>query len=152
MFGYMQMPDRKIHPDPGASYPARFTASNEYFFMCELDGLPWEGALSHDGSGFCEASMPPLAYLRMFCWGSHAGGKRRQRYLASNTEAEYIELQSDLACTQLHEQVLEARSSVYWTQAFCLVKVDPLQAHDAKYDVAMKAACKAIASFIDRAS
>jgi len=152
LFGYMQMPDMEIYPALDASYPASFPASNEYFFTCEHDPLPWECALSQDGSGFCEVSTPPLSYRKMFCWGSHAGGKRWQRYLAPDTDAEYIELQSGLACTQLHGQVLAAKSSVCWTQAFALVQVDPEQAHAEAYDVAIKAAGNAIASLIDRES
>ncbi|MGE4585532.1 MAG: DUF5107 domain-containing protein [Sphaerochaeta sp.] len=152
LFGFAQMPDMEIYPGLDASYPARFSASNEYFFTCERDPLPWECALSGDGSGFCEASTAPLSYRKMFCWGSHVGGKRWQRYLAPDSDADYIELQSGLACTQLHGQILEAHSSVCWTQAFALVQVDPSQAHAAAYADARKAAGKAIESLIDRRS
>lgn len=150
LFGYMRMPEMPIYPGLDVSYPQRFPASNEYFFTCDEDSMPWECALNKDGSGYFEVSTPPLLYRKMFCWGSHAGGQRWQRELSPDTAGQYIELQSGLACTQLHGQILNAKKSICWTQAFGMVDVDPKRIHEVSYDVAMQNAGIAIETIIDR--
>ncbi|MGH0054125.1 MAG: DUF5107 domain-containing protein, partial [Sphaerochaetaceae bacterium] len=82
LFGHMRLPHMEIYKDIDPTYPNQFSASNEYFFLCEKSSLPWECAVESDGSGFFEASTHPLSFRKMFCWGSHAGGRRWQRYLA----------------------------------------------------------------------
>ena len=149
LFGHMQMPHMEIFPDIDASYPHRFEASNEYFFTCEKENMPWECALEKDGTGFYEVSTPLLGYRKMFCWGSHAGGKRWQRYLAPDSDSEYVEIQSGLACSQLHGYFIEANSSLSWTQAFGSLAADKGEVHDRDYLVAAKAAERAIAKQID---
>lgn len=151
LFGFMHMPDMLIYPGLDVSYPARFTASNEYFFTCEESPMPWECALSKDGAGFFEASTHPLSFRKMFCWGSHDGGKRWQRHLAPDTNDEYIELQSGLAASQLHGQLLAAGGCVCWTQAFGLVHANPREIHSTQYGQAMQAAADAIASRLQNA-
>ena len=148
LFGYMQMPHMEIFKDIDASYPNRFDASNEYFFTCEKDSMPWECALEKDGTGFYEVSTPLLGYRKMFCWGNHAGGKRWQRYLAPDTQAEYVEIQSGLACSQLHGYFIEGNSSLSWTQAFGSLAADKQEVHDKDYTVAAKAAERAITTQI----
>nr|WP_319776561.1 DUF5107 domain-containing protein [uncultured Sphaerochaeta sp.] len=149
LFGHMNMPRMEIYEDIDASYPNQFKASNEYFFLCEKSPMPWECAIEEDGSGFFEASTPPLSYRKMFCWGSHAGGKRWQRYLSPDSEAEYIEVQSGLAPSQLHGSYLEAQSSICWTQAFGSLDMSPQEAHSPQYEVAMQAAEATIRLIID---
>jgi tetratricopeptide (TPR) repeat protein len=150
LFGHMKMPHMEIYEGIDASYPNQFKASNEYFFLCKKSSMPWECAIEGDGSGFFEVSTPPLSYRKMFCWGSHAGGKRWQRYLSPDSEAEYIEVQSGLAPSQLHGAYLEAKSSLCWTQAFGSLDISPEQVHNAQYEVAMKAAEDAIYTSINK--
>ncbi len=145
----MKMPHMEIYEDIDASYPNQFKASNEYFFLCKKSSMPWECAVEGDGSGFFEVSTPPLSYRKMFCWGSHTGGKRWQRYLSPDSEAEYIEVQSGLAPSQLHGAYLEPQSSICWTQAFGSLDMHPKQAHSTQYEVAMKAAEDTIFLIID---
>ncbi len=149
LFGYMQMPHMEIFPDIDASYPIRFDASNEYFFTCERESMPWECALEKDGTGLYEVSTPLLGYRKMFCWGDHPGGKRWQRYLAPDTQAEYVEIQSGLACSQLHGYHIEGNSSLSWTQAFGSLSADRDAVHDKNYLVATEAAREAIVRQID---
>jgi tetratricopeptide (TPR) repeat protein len=149
LFGHMKMPRMEIYEDIDASYPNQFKASNEYFFLCKKSPMPWECAIEGDGRGFFEVSTHPLSYRKMFCWGSHAGGKRWQRYLSPDSEDEYIEVQSGLAPSQLHGSYLEAQSSICWTQAFGSLEISPQEAHSPKYEVAMKAAEDTIHLIID---
>lgn len=150
LFGYMKMPHMGIFKDIDASYPNRFDASNEYFFTCEKNPMPWECALEKDGTGFYEVSTPLLGYRKMFCWGNHAGGRRWQRYLAPDSQAEYVEIQSGLACSQLHGYFIEGNSSLSWTQAFGSLAANQDEVHESDYAVAAKAAGQAIAKQIDK--
>ena len=152
LFGIMEMPTMPIYQGIDVSYPNRFIASNEYFFTCEDDELPWECALGKDGQGLFEASTHPLSYRKMFCWGTHSGGKRWQRYLSPDSTIDYVEIQSGVAPTQLHGEILPARSSVSWTQAFGLLKVDPGKAHELDYEVARRSVEEAVTRRINLAS
>jgi hypothetical protein len=149
LFGYMQMPNIDTCKNIDASYPNRFDASNEYFFTCENESMPWECALGGDGTGFYEVSTPLLGYRKMFCWGSHAGGKRWQRYLAPDSNSEYVEIQSGLACSQLHGYFIEGNSSLSWTQAFGPLAANSHEVHDVSYALASEAAKRAITNQID---
>ena len=41
-YGYMKSPRMDIHPNIDTSYPNQFPNSNEYFFICDKDEMPWE--------------------------------------------------------------------------------------------------------------
>lgn len=149
LFGWMQAPSIEIYPGVDVSYPNRFAASNEYFFMCEADPLPWECALDGDGYGLYEVSTHPLSYRKMFCWGTHKGGRRWQRYLSPESDAEYVEIQSGLAPTQLHGTIIEGQQTLSWTQGFGALSVDPQRAHHHSYETARLSSEHAIRSIID---
>lgn len=149
LFGWMEAPYMEIYEGVDVSYPNRFAASNEYFFICDEDRLPWECALEGDGSGFFEVSNHPLSYRKMFCWGTHKGGRRWQRYLSPESEDEYVEIQSGLAPTQLHGYLLEGKSTICWTQGFGSLSVEAQKAHDTDYAVAHRAADEAIRAIVD---
>ncbi len=148
-YGHMKMPHMEIHENVDASYPNQFPYSNEYFFTCEDDPMPWETALEKDGTGFFEASTPLLAYRKMFCWGHHAGGKRWQRFLAPDTDVEYVEIQGGLACSQLHGLFIEGKSSMSWTQAFGALEVDGKGVHNPDFEAAEVVVQEAVESVID---
>lgn len=148
-FGYMRMPQMDIYEGIDASYPNQFVASNEYFFTCDTDPMPWECAVQGDSTGFYEVSTPQLGFRKMFCWGHHAGGKRWQRYLAPDSLAEYVEIQSGLAASQLHGFILEGHSSLSWTQAFGSLTVEGSDVHNPDYNKASEAVSQAISKNID---
>ncbi|NCB02317.1 MAG: DUF5107 domain-containing protein, partial [Spirochaetia bacterium] len=135
-YGFMKAPRMDIQKGIDTSYPNQFPNSNEYFFTCEKDAMPWEASIDKEGKGFFEVSTKTLAYRKMFCWGTHAGGKRWQRYLSPETDGEYIELQSGLSPSQLHGMFLEGNSSISWTQSFGAIEVNPLKGHSASFSIA----------------
>lgn len=139
-YGYMRMPNIDLYPGLDASYPARFPYSQEYFFTCDKDILPWEVAFRRDGKGFFEASTHPLSYRKMFCWGSNTGGRHWQKFLAPELGKEYVEIQSGLAPTQLHGMYLDGGCSRCWTQAFGSIESDPKNTSQQDYVQAKKAA------------
>jgi hypothetical protein len=128
-FGFGQLPELEPLPGVDATYPARSTYSNEYFFACDGKIRPWEAAIGADGKGFFEASTDRLKYRKMFSWGSLDGGRRWAEFLSSPGES-YYEIQAGLAPTQLHGIVMPGRSSWDWTQVFGPIAVDPAAAHD----------------------
>ncbi len=135
-YGYMQLPDIELYPEIDASYPQRFPYSEEYFFTCDGDPMPWETAIEADGQGFFEASTHPLSYRKMFCWGHGDGGRHWQRFLAPGLGKEYVEIQSGLAASQLHGMFIEAGQSVAWTQVFGSLSTDPKLSQSPDYTVA----------------
>lgn len=149
LFGWMEAPYMEIYEGVDVSYPNRFAASNEYFFVCDEDNLPWECALDKDGRGLFEVSTHPLSYRKMFCWGTHKGGRRWQRYLSPENEDEYVEIQSGLAPTQLHGYLMDGKSSISWTQGFGALAVEASEAHDDDYGEAHTAADRAIRAIVD---
>lgn len=147
-YGDMKMPTIELYPDIDASYPKQFQCSQEYFFTCDSDDLPWEASFEQDGRGFFEASTHPLSYRKMFCWGDHAGGRRWQRFLAPDLGKEYVEIQSGLAASQLHGLYLDGKKSVRWTQAFGPITGDTEKLHQKDYHEAWIAATQDIRSLI----
>jgi len=128
-FGFGAMPELDILPGIDASYPERLTYSNEYFFACDSEALPWEAALDAEGKGFFEASTGMLKYRKMFCWGSLPGSKRWAEFL-SRAGDNYFEIQAGLAPTQLHGTVMPPATVWSWTQVFGLLEADPGKVHD----------------------
>lgn len=119
VFGYMDSPDTPLYPGMDASYPARWPVSEEYFFTCNHDPMPWEVSIQEDGRGLMEVSSPILGYRKMFCWGTGKGGRNWQRFLAPEREgSSYVEIQAGLAPTQLHGAYIEGYHSVRWVQMF----------------------------------
>lgn len=136
-YGYMKMPTVPLYPDLDASYPQRFPYSDEYFFLCDQDVMPWEAAFDvNAGTGFFEVSNHPLSYRKMFCWGHGQGGRHWQRFLAPDKNTEYVEIQAGLAPSQTHGLYLDAHSTMSWTQAFGPVTTDS-QDLQKTYDLAV---------------
>jgi len=118
-YGYMEVPDLPLMKGVDASYPANFTrCSLEYFFTCDQDKIPWEASLDEDGKGFFEASTQPLSYRKMFCWGTHEGGRKWQEFLAPGEGKSYLEIQAGLAPSQLHGLYLGSGESQEHLQLF----------------------------------
>lgn len=124
IMSYGQLPELKgIEGD--VSYPRNFKWSNEYFFQNKDDlEYPWEAVGYDDGSLFFECSTQPLTYRKMFCWGTHKGGTKWQKYLSHDSDERYVEIQAGIFPTQLHSDVFKASSSIEFMQIFGLKNVE----------------------------
>lgn len=109
------------------SYPENFTAySNEYFF--QNDSGPdnaWEVSSYKDGHLFLERSSEALRYRKMFCWGTHQGGRHWRDYLSLPGKGGYIEVQAGFDRTQLHSLVMPAGAEWDFIQAFSGAEAEP---------------------------
>ena len=129
-FGHAELP--KLSDSSGdrlsfdASYPQNFQAFSEYFFQ-NPDGpaAPWEAAVQRDGSFFLECSTPPLTYRKMFCWGTHRGGRKWCDFLSEKGRGDYVEIQAGIAPTQVHGYVMPAQSDLTFTQLFTCSSAAP---------------------------
>ncbi len=118
-FGKEKMPYLPIMADQDASYPVNFSNSNEYFFQtAKEEKAPWEAAVYPDNWIFFERSSSLLRYRKMFCWGSHKGGRRWKDFLSEEGQGDYIEIQGGMAPTQLHGMIMEANSTLEFVQCF----------------------------------
>ncbi len=122
-FGYTRMPVLPSLPGKDFSYPCSCGFANEYFFQCPEMGMPWEAAVYKKGEMFFEVSTSRLRYRKMFCWGSHKGGRHWQEFLAESGTA-YVEIQAGLAATQVHGLDMQGNTSWEWTQAFGGARAD----------------------------
>jgi tetratricopeptide (TPR) repeat protein len=118
-----------------ASYSTNFLYASEYFFQLDDAPLPWEAALDEHGQGFFEASTPRMRYRKMFCWGTHTGGKRWQQFL-SLPGNDYLEIQGGMAPTQGHGLRMPGQTAWDWVQVFGLFIGDPQQVHQVDYATA----------------
>jgi len=120
-----------------ATYSLNSDFADEFFFQCDETDFPWETALDKDGGGLIEASTPRLRYRKLFCWGSHTGGRHWQEFLSPGGKA-YIEIQAGLAPTQLHGLKMPARADWGWTQIFGFIHADPERVHATDWETAWK--------------
>lgn len=127
-FGETQLPNLPSLHGADGTYPLNTTFANEFFFQCDQADLPWEAALDENGTGFFEASTRRLAYRKLFCWGTHAGGRHWQEFLSQPGEA-YCEIQAGLAPTQLHGLPMPADTSWDWLQVFGKLEAPPELVH-----------------------
>ncbi len=102
-----------------SSYPTNYNFSCEYFFQNEkrLDET-WEAAVYNNNTMYYERSSSNLCYRKMFCWGTHNGGKHWQEFLTQKGTPGYLELQAGLAPTQVHGLEMPGNSSWDFVQLF----------------------------------
>ena len=136
-FGCADLPYLPSLKGADGTYSLNSTFANEFFFQCDAAEMPWEAALDGQGSGLIEASTPRLRYRKLFCWGSHAGGRHWQEFLSQPGEA-YIEIQAGLAPTQIHGLVMPSGTTWDWTQVFGYLEADPRRAHSADWGIAWR--------------
>ncbi len=134
-FGCTNLPGLPSLKGADGTYALNSTFANEFFFQCDGTDLPWEAALDPRGQGFIEASTSFLKYRKLFCWGSHAGGRHWQEFLSQPGEA-YLEIQAGLAPTQLHGLRMPARAAWDWTQVFGFIEADPARVHSPDWPAA----------------
>lgn len=118
IFGKTRLPELPTLPNKDSTYPMSATYANEYFFQNQANPeVTWSAAAYESGRLFFERSTMPLRYRKMFCWGSHRGGKRWCDYLSLPGKGNYVELQAGLAPTQLNAIDIPPHSEWTFTQA-----------------------------------
>ncbi len=130
IFGHARLPVLPTLPDFDSTYPQNSNYSNEFFFQNPPDHpSPWSAAAYNDGTLYFDRSTQPLRFRKMFCWGSHRGGRRWCEYLSvPGDESHYIELQAGLAPTQLNGINIPANTAWSFTQAFGMTSFKDLTA------------------------
>lgn len=127
---YEKMPFLSPFGEKDLSYPLNADRSYDHFYQVP-DGTKtsWEAGAFKDGLVFFDRATAPLLYHKMFCWGNHIAGKRWQDYLSDPDKGDYIELQSGIARSQMHDKLFPAKSTMEWTQCFGGGKLDREQLH-----------------------
>lgn len=117
-YGKGRLPYLPVMPDKDASYPSGFDYANEYFFQNpDHTQAPWEAA-AYPGWTFFERSSGKLRYRKMFCWGTHQGGKHWKDYLSDPGRGDYIEIQAGLSRSQVHGAVILPGETIDFVQCF----------------------------------
>ena len=142
-FGLTEMPGLPSLDGADGTYSLHSTFANEFFFQCDETDMPWEAALDGQGSGLVEASTERLKYRKLFCWGTHAGGRHWQSFLAQPGEA-YIEIQGGLAPTQIHGLPMPGKTAWDWTQVFGYLEADAEKVHGADWETARQTVDEAL--------
>ena len=128
------------------SYPREFEYSSEYFFQTASDcPSPWEAAVYDDGLTFFDRSTAELRYRKMFCWGTHRGGRNWCDYLSEAGLGDYVEIQAGLAPTQVHGLRMGGGSEWSFTQFF-----GAFQGETAELSGSWASACGYAEAAIDR--
>lgn len=125
VFGRGTIVDLPSLKDKDASKPQNFDFSSEYFFQTAADDrAPWEAAVYSDGTTFYERSTSLLRYRKMFCWGTHRGGRNWCDFLSEPGKGDYLEIQAGLAPTQVHGLVMPGSTTWEFTQVFGSLNLD----------------------------
>lgn len=136
-FGRGELPSLPVLPEKDASYPENFHYTSEYFFQNpKTMDSPWEAITYTDGSAFFERSTQPLYVRKMFCWGSHNGGRTWRDYLSVPGKGNYVEIQAGLAPTQLHTIQLDAHEVISFTQCYGSLSLESGDANLPDYESA----------------
>ncbi len=128
-----------------ASYPLNFRYGSEYFFQNPKTlPSPWEAITYNDGTVVFDRSTQPLFARKMFCWGTHNGGRHWRDFLSEDGKGDYVEIQAGLAPTQLHGFDMDAESTIEFTQIFGATSIDAGSANKESYDDSREIVTKAI--------
>ena len=87
------------------------------------------------GRAFSRHPRARMCYRKMFCWGTHPGGKRWQNFL-SLPGNDYLEIQGGMAPTQGHGLRMPGGTAWDWVQAFGMFSGDANQVHQADFAAA----------------
>ena len=146
-YGQAPLPGLPTIGGRDGTYPENLHFTNEFFFQCRNEPMPWEAALDASGHGLVEASTQPLGYRKVFSWGMHQGGRRWQESL-SQAGMPYIEIQAGLGPTQQHTVPLAAGAEASWLQVFGPLAVDPALAHHPDWPTARAGVAAAVGKIL----
>ncbi len=137
--GYEKMPYLSYFKGKDLSYPDNADLAFEYFFQTPAEEKSaWEAGTAQDGNLFFERGTTPLLYRKMFCWGNTQGGKHWQDQLSLPGKGYYVEIQSGIASSQLHDRKFKAREVIEWTQCFGGMKLEEELLHQEDYHAAAR--------------
>src|SRR5439155_20209311 len=109
-----------------------YTTNRRYaadlYFRIPEGHRPWIAALDRGGAGLVQTSTDRLRGRKMFNWGTDAGGRRWQEFLAEPGHA-YIEIQGGLAQTQGEYLPMPAGAEWSWLEAYGLIEADAAAVH-----------------------
>lgn len=104
---------------PAATDPTTPQTALEYFFQNPSQPeAAFEAVQYPDGRLFVERSTTNCPYRKMFCWGTHEGGKRWQQFLAGPGSGDYLEVQAGISPTQEHGYTIGPKCQLHITQQF----------------------------------
>ena len=111
------------------SYTTRVPHSMDTFFDLAAGQRKWITAVNAEGYGMIQTSTDRLLGRKLFMWGSGAGGRHWQEFLAEPGNGGYVEIQSGLAKTQMQHIPMPALAEWDWLEAYGAIAVDPAKAH-----------------------
>jgi tetratricopeptide (TPR) repeat protein len=147
IFGHAKLPVLPTLPGLDSTYPQNSNYSNEFFFQNPAsEQSPWSAASYGDGTLFYERSTQPLRFRKMFCWGSHRGGRKWCEYLSvSGKKSRYIELQAGLTPTQLNGISIGPGERWSYLQAFGQTRLNnPDEAYHEEWNRSKESVAQAV--------
>ena len=136
-YAHARLPELPSMPGIDVTYPQNSDYTNEFFFQNGPNmRCPWEAAAYDDGFLFLERSTQPLRTRKMFCWGSHFGGRNWTDHLSEPGKGAYVEIQAGIAPTQVHGLDLAPDQTVEFTQAFSCAHAEPSATHTPNWEAA----------------
>lgn len=118
-FGYCKIDEACKRFGFDITYPIKFKTSDDYFYQGKPDDkAPWISAVYPDGHVFFNRSTRQLINRKMFCWGTHNGGRKWCDHLSEYGKGYFAEIQSGMATTQNHMLYMQANTTIEWTEAF----------------------------------
>lgn len=137
---YEKLPFISPFPGKDLSYPENAGRSFDYFYQAP-DGAKsaWQCGVYPDGFAFFDRSTAPLLYHKMFCWGNHRAGDRWQEFLSRPGSGRYVEIQSGIARSQMHDRIFPAEGTLEWTQCYGGGLFDPAALRDSAFSDAAAA-------------
>jgi len=89
----------------------------DMFYDIPAGRRPWIAAIDSSGFGLLQTSTDRLRGRKLFVWGTGAGGRRWQSWLAPGTDG-YLEVQAGLAPTQFEYVPMPGGASWDWLEAY----------------------------------
>ena len=109
--------DLPISDGVDITYATNLNRSRDFFYKIPDNEKKWITAVDEEGYGLVQLSTPELVGRKLFAWGEGAGGKHWNHWL-SDCGKKYIEIQAGLMKTQLEHFLMDAKSSVSWTEGY----------------------------------
>lgn len=110
------------------TYPKNCVRAQDYFYIVPDDSDKWVANVTKNGEGFLDFSTPNLFGKKLFVWGQGQGGRNWNKWL-SGEDKPYVEIQSGLARTQYEHFLMNAHSTITFTEGFGGFRADPAKLH-----------------------